>query len=111
MMDVVGRADDRRGAPRIASGVGVRSSWTGAAFASFLGRWATPGRRGCGRDGGDDYELLFTGRERARGMQAGGAWAAADPIGGCEAGAGLPWSMRAARLPLPERLGYEHRAG
>ena len=61
---------------------------------------------------GDDYELLFaTPQERAAEILA-----LADElglplsrIGACEAGAGLVLMHEGEPVPLPERLGFEHR--
>ncbi len=61
---------------------------------------------------GDDYELLFAAGPEA----APRILALADeiglslsPIGGFEAGEGLSLSDAGAPVPLPERLGFEHR--
>jgi thiamine-monophosphate kinase len=75
--------------------------------------------RGGGREarldaavGGDDYELLFAASpDRAAGLEAIGAelGLAVTSVGRFAAGAGLTLTDQGAAVPLPDRLGFEHR--
>jgi thiamine-monophosphate kinase len=63
---------------------------------------------------GDDYELLFAAPEAAtetlRAL-AGRLRLALTPIGRVATGEGVTVHDTGGAVPLPERLGYEHRAG
>ena len=99
-----------------ASGVGIRIDLDrvplSQAYVGALGRSRAARVRAA--TAGDDYELLFTVPRELGPRIAGLSEALGLPltrIGTCEAGAGLRLVDAEGDVPLPERLGYEHRAG